>query len=390
MSSRGPEAGETTTPHLVLVGAGHAHVEVLRDFASNPPRPGRRTLVVDRLDSWYSGMVPGVLAGRYAPDEAVIQVGPLARAAGFEVLVDPGSGWSDAHTLTLKSGARVRYDLISINVGSTTATPGALARTDGTVRVVPVRPIARLLETLLTAPPQTAVTVLGGGAGGVELAFAVRARLGSSATVHLVEAGDRLMPARQARVSHALTREAERLRIEVHLGATAERIAGGALHLSTGRRLQTDTLIVATGAAAPGWLAGGPWPTDDDGFLLVEDTLQIAGHANAFAGGDCMALKSHPGAARAGVHAVRQGPVLAHNLSASLAVWPEEPSARRAETRALREYDRQADFLTLLNLGDGRALATKWGLSWTSRSMMWLKDWIDRRWLARYTAPALS
>ena len=47
---------------LVLVGVGHAHVQVLRSLAMKPLAAVRVTLVVDDPVAVYSGMVPGVVA----------------------------------------------------------------------------------------------------------------------------------------------------------------------------------------------------------------------------------------------------------------------------------------------------------------------------------------
>ncbi len=96
------------------------------------------------------------------------------------------------------------------------------------------------------------------------------------------------------------------------------------------------------------------------------------GHDEFFAVGDCAAWTAGPGLAKAGVYAVRQGPVLAHNLIA------------RIRGERLRAYRPQRDFLSLLNLGDGGAIGTKWGVSVEGRAVFALKDWIDRRFVRRF------
>ena len=98
----------------------------------------------------------------------------------------------------------------------------------------------------------------------------------------------------------------------------------------------------------------------------------MVGHDDLFAVGDCATLVDYPHTPKAGVYAVRQGPVLAHNLQAALA------------GEKLQEYSPQSDFLTLLNLGDGSALGAKKGLSFQGRWVMRLKDWIDRRFMQRF------
>jgi selenide,water dikinase len=126
------------------------------------------------------------------------------------------------------------------------------------------------------------------------------------------------------------------------------------------------------GAAALPIFHGSGLETDERGFVRIRPTLQCVGHDEIFAVGDCAAWAAGPGLPKAGVYAVRQGPVLAHNLIALV----------RGER--LRAYRPQRDFLSLLNLGDGGAIGTKWGVSVEGAALFALKDWIDRRFVRRF------
>ncbi len=77
MQPRGPIETD-----ILLLGAGHAHVEVLRRFAMRPERGVRLTLIGREPETPYSGMLPGVIRGDYGTRQAHIDLAPLAAATG--------------------------------------------------------------------------------------------------------------------------------------------------------------------------------------------------------------------------------------------------------------------------------------------------------------------
>lgn len=364
---------------VVLVGAGHAHLQVLEAWGGRPLGDVELTVVVDREKSIYSGMVPGLLGGDYTRDELTVPIGPLVRAAGGTLVVSPLiSVDPQGRRLFLADGRRVQYELASLNLGSTVAgrsVPGVAEY------AVPTRPLASLLDAMERVRVEGGggpVAVVGGGAAGVELAAALAAALGVSASgpgaprgVTLLEAGPRLLPQGAEAVSRRVRGELERRGVAVRTEAVVEAVEARSVRLADGSELPARLTVWATGAAPPEPLVASPLPTDDDGFVRVRPTLQVVGHPDLFAVGDCASVEGRD-LPRAGVHAVRQGPLLRDNLEA------------RLRGGRLRRYRRGADALALLNLGDGRALAVRWGVAVSGRWVMWLKDRIDRRWVDRF------
>jgi NADH dehydrogenase FAD-containing subunit len=146
-------------------------------------------------------------------------------------------------------------------------------------------------------------------------------------------------------------------------------VEAGAIRLADGATIEAETVVWAPGPAAHPFLRRSGLPVDEHGFVRVGPTLQAEGQPTLFAAGDCAARTDMP---KAGVYAVRAGPVLAANLRASLSGG------------ALRPFQPQRDFLSLLNLGDGTAIGCKRGLVVEGSWVFWLKDRIDRRFMARY------
>lgn len=362
--------------HLVLVGGGHSHVEVLREWARQSVPGVRLSVVTDGPRAVYSGMVPGFVAGQYRLDEIEIDVERLAGKAGAAWLDTRATGL-DAHArhLHVEGAPSLAYDTVSFDVGSTVSGldhPGVRQHS------LPTRPIgdfARRMDALIEGARGRAarrLVVAGAGAGGVELAFACRARFGRRASVLLLEKGTRVLPGYPGSAARRIEGNARAHGVEIRCGAAVAEAHADRLTLQSGEVVACDVLVWVAGSASLPLFDGSELERDERGFVKVRPTLQAVGHDEIFATGDCASLVTDPRLPKAGVYAVRQGPVLAHNLKAGVAGRP------------LRAYRPQRDFLSLLNLGDGRAVAVKWGFSAEGAWAWRLKDAIDRRFMRRY------
>ncbi len=390
MRSR-PSSNGRDLRELVLVGGGHAHVQVLRRLAMMPAPTVessgvRVTIVLDQPLATYSGMVPGVVAGQYAPHEAEIDLWPLARRAGARIVDAPAIGIDpDGRRVRVEGRPPIAYDAVSFDVGSTVAgldVPGVREH------AIPTRPIGHFVERITAAmanhPSGTThdtgprVLVVGAGAGGVEVAFTVRHR--TRGRVTLLDATDTLLPGWAPGLGARVRAAAAARGIRIVSGARVTRVEAGVAHLDSGDPLPFDLLVWVTGAAAHPWMRDLGLPTDPRGFLRVGPTLQVVDHPDIFGAGDCVSLDGHA-LPKAGVYAVRQGPVLADNLLAYV---------RRGGERggALRPYVPQRGFLTLLNLGDGVAIGAKGPITFSGAWAFRWKDHIDRAFVARFQSIA--
>ncbi len=361
---------------LVLVGGGHTHIQVLRRWIMAPVAGVRLTLVVDRPEAVYSGMVPGFVAGDYAADELAIDVVPLARRARARVVLARAvSVDAAAHRIELEGRPSLAYDVASLDVGATVRgldLPGVRAHALATRPIV--RLVAELDARIAALPERPRIAIVGGGAAGVELAFTLEAKLraaGRAPAVRLVCQSAALLEGYGHRMRRLARDELEARGIRVHTDVRIDAVRANGIDLA-GEPIAADLVVWATGAAPLPFPCGQGLPLDADGFVHVERTLEVVGCRGLFAAGDCASLPFAPWVRKAGVYAVREGPTLDANLRA------------RLRGGNLRAYRPQRDFLTLLNLGGGEAIAAKWGLAFRGRRAFRLKDWIDRRFVDRF------
>lgn len=379
---------------LLLVGAGHAHALVLREFAHSPPPEVALTVVSPTALAPYSGMVPGWLAGTYRFEDICIDFRTLAAAAGAEFVQEAVVGLgAGQRQVRLASGACLSYDLLSLDIGSSLSPPLACSQ------VMPLRPISRLRENWeawLTkwqaAPAGQAgrVVTVGAGAAGVEVMLAVLARLRAlrpdrPIAAHLVSRSPRPLPGFAPAAVRAAERALDRAGVLIHPGTDWQ---GSSVAAECG---PDDLLLWATGAQAHDWLreaavrhaAGdqtvlGGLGLDADGFIPVDTMLQSVTHPTIFATGDCAHWIEGGNLPKAGVFAVRMGPVLARNLRAAL-----------GQGRAAA-YRPQRHFLALLATADGRAIASRGHLGAEGAWVWHWKHHIDRGFVSRFDMPVGS
>ncbi len=385
--------GEAVVKELVLVGGGHSHVAVLKRFGMHPLPGLRLTLVTRELHTPYSGMLPGYVAGHYDYDDCHIDLRRLARFAGARLYHSP----VDAIDLSDKQvfcrhRPPVRFDLLSLNIGSRPQTfdiPGAPEH------ALAVKPIDRfltgweqLIRRVLNSTGPFRLAVVGGGAGGVELALATQHRLrkeltraGRSAETlqHcLVTETPEILPGHASRTRVAFQRVLASRDIPILTHHRVSKIESGLVHCEGGQTVKADAVLWVTQAAAPPWLAQAGLATDSRGFVRVDDALRSISHQEVFAAGDIAAVQNHH-RPKAGVFAVRQGPPLASNLR------------RAALGKAPRPFRPQKDFLSLISTGDRYAVASRGGWSVQGTWVWHWKDWIDRRFMSKYNdLPAMK
>ncbi len=371
--------------HLVLLGGGHAHVHVLKNFAAHPPADTMVTLITPYLRQVYSGMLPGWIAGHYALDDCMIQLPSLAETAGVKLLQTACQEIDFVHNAVVcTSGERVKFDWLSIDTGSvaktftdTSATPAETDTGDGH-EVISIRPIEQFIsaitdlkqavKTRYQSGDTTGIAVIGAGAGGVEVALALQhAMHDQNIKISLISADNTLPGPVAPRIKRALSRAG----ITLHLGSIARNANQHGVVLAGGDTVSAKFVIAALGAAAATWPRAAGLMCDAGGAILTNDFLQSISHPQVFAVGDCATMQNHT-RPKSGVYAVRAGPPLADNLCRVMA------------GEVLSPYQPQPTSLYLISTGRKYAIGTWGALSWEGQWVWRWKDYIDRAFINKY------
>ena len=371
---------------LLLLGGGHAHVKVLSDLAAQ------------RLDGWdvhlvspcwrqiYSGMLPGWIAGHYPIESCAIALDALAANADarFHQTAAVGLHLADSQVVCA-DGTQLSFDRLSIDTGPLPATaelPGSAEH------ALPIRPIETfvaswpgLVDRMLSGQSGRSafdLAILGAGAAGVELAFAVQHRVQTEGwprvRITLVGSGAQPLEGAPGLARRQVARILAQRGIAWLGGRHSVGVAVGRIEFEQGSPLGFDACLVVTGAAAPAWPRAAGLATDERGFIRVTRTLQSVSHPQVFAAGDVAAYDDpRP---KSGVYAVKAGPVLVENIRAA------------CEGRPLRSWTPQRRALYLISTGNRHALAI-WGHWSVGGDWVWTwKDRIDRAFVNRFGTAA--
>lgn len=366
--------------HVVLIGAGHAHLYIAKHAKEFVDR-GIQITLVDPDVFWYSGLATGMLGGMYNPELDQVDPKLLIERNGGHFICDSAVGLdTTARTVYLASGKNLSYDALSFNVGSEVIVDQVAGIEEHAWSVKPVKNLWQLQQHLQrqfqvdNGKMPRHILVIGGGPTGCEISANIAAlawRYHSSIKLTLAARSKRLLKRQPVGASCRIAQVLYQRGIKLELSCTVSRIEKGVAMTEDGRSLEYDDLVIATGLRPPQWMRSLGLSMDNHGGLLVSAVLQLNYDERVFGAGDCISMEGR-NLPKLGVFGVRQAPILLHNL---LAIITGEK---------LKAYRPQKRYLIILNMGYGDGMVL-WGpFYWYGRLSMWLKDRIDRRFLVQY------
>ena len=359
---------------LLLVGAGHSNVQVLRAFGMSPDPDIRVTVVAREAHSPYSGMLPGFVYGIYSWDDIHVDLAKLCTFANARLIIDEVIGIDPSQNVAkFRARPPLRYDCLIVNTGGE---PGIKFRNHDNVTAV--KPIGRFTTDWAHIVEQgesgksCKLVIVGGGPGSVEVALAIRERFGSVFDITIVTADSELMLQHNKRVRTKITRILRQQAIKFEVNFPVSTVTEQEVVSEHDESIACDHVLWVTGVEAPKWIRESGFDVDTGGFLKVDRTLSSTSHRNVFAGGDmvCLIGQERP---KSGVFAVREGPILAKNGRAFL------------KGRRLSKYHAQKQALAILRLPDNDALASRGPWCMRSKVISRWKHRIDVKFMNRFS-----
>ncbi len=368
---------------ILLIGGGHAHIQVLHQLSKLSSSLGREkfqvTLISDVKLAPYSGMIPSFLAGDYRAEELQFDLEAICRRLGFDFLNQAVTGiYADQNTVVCSDAQTLPYDICSINIG---IRPQMIpAPSQDSQDIFYLKPISRLIEKWQSlsvqfsrADQELNLIVIGGGAAAFEIAIACRRHFKNLKTrIQMITGTRPLLSEQNLRVQKLAYESLDHHSIACIEGQRVKSINEKNLILDDETEIARQIVFVGVSAQAPELFRKSNLRINDNGFVQVNQFLQVLGQSNLFAAGDCCEFTPLP-LAKAGVFAVREGPILFENIKAKI-----------LNQTQLKKYIPQKQWLSILVSGEREAILCYRNFAIRGRIAWLLKDYIDRRFMRRF------
>jgi NADH dehydrogenase FAD-containing subunit len=326
---------------------------------------------------YYSGMGPGMLGKTYTPEEIRFATKHVVEKQGGVFILDRVNRVNpESKTVYLESEETISYDVLSCNVGS--YVPSNIV--SGTDRdIFPVKPIEKLINVQerildLTSQQKIAIGIIGGGPSAAETAGNIW-RLGKYYCKNMpditIYSGEKFMARFSENVRKRIFQSLTKRGIEILEQGFVREIKTGLITMKSGQKYHKDLILLAHGIKPYPIFQKSGLPTGPNGELLVNKYLQCTTHTEIFGGGDCVYCADRP-LDKVGVYAVRENPVLYHNLMASL------------DETDLQTFEPGGEYLLIFNMGDGTGILRKKRMVMGGRIAFIIKNCIDRRFMRKF------
>jgi len=361
------------TNDLVLIGGGHSHLSVLMKLSKRPINGNRITLITNEIDTPYSGMIPGYIEGIYSWRDSHIDLYRLCLKLNVRFIhaeVERVSAYEKE--IYFKDRPKIKFDVLSINTGIQSNN----REIKGAAKYcLPVKPISKLTNNFLNKITNfKSIAFIGGGAGSVELALAIKKRflnINQDIKITIITGKRGLLSTFPQKTKLTSLKTLEKFKIDIIEYKRVLEVKPKQIILSDKSMLKIDKAILSTNSMTPKWLAKSDILLTKDNYILVNKSFQT-NYKYVFASGDVIDFNNQ-NLKKAGVFAVRSGKPLAINIKQFIL------------GKKLVEYKFNKNYLALIGTSKRSAIATKYNLTFNSRFFFYLKKYIDQNFIKKFS-----
>ena len=337
---RKPGAESAAGPRVLVVGGGFGGLSAMAALA----RSGARVTLVDRnAYSTFQPLLYQVATAGLTPSDVAHPLRSVTRRKGARfrrgVLAD--LDLADRH-ITLADGGRLGYDYLILATGVAASFFGITGAAEHCLSLYTRTDAVALRDHLsgwlerLSIPGQAsglAITIIGGGATGVELAgtLADLRNIGLAAAfpdvdpgrmqIRLIEQAPALIMPFLPGLRRYAYRQLRARGVEVRLGTGISAVSADAVHLTGGTDLPSDITVWAAGVSAPESVTGLGLPQGRGGRVITDPDLRVRGQDRVFAVGDIALIGSQP-LAQLAQPAIQEGRHAAAQIRRLMAAQP--------------------------------------------------------------------
>ena len=357
---------------LVLIGGGHSHIILMMELSKKPIQGNRITLISNEIDTPYSGMIPGFIEGIYNWRETHIDLYKLCFKLNIRFIHSEVLEISAINKeIILKQRPKIKFDVLSINTGiksNNKTIKGALKY------CVPVKPISKLSNNFLTEiKKNNNIAFIGGGPASVELALGLQKRFKnkkSNFKISIITGKNGLLSSFPPKTRKVAKQTLQNTQINVIEKVEVIEVKKDKLLLSNKTKLKIDKSILSTNAMPPEWIKKSDIILNPDNFIIVNDKFQT-NYNYIFAAGDVVDFNNQ-NLSKSGVYAVRSGKPLSKSIRGFIQKKTPVP------------YKFNKNYLSIIGLSNGLAIATKYNFTFTSRFCFLLKKIIDQQFVKKF------
>jgi NADH dehydrogenase len=334
----------TDKARVVIIGAGFAGLSAV----SGLRKAGAKVTVIDKnLYSTFQPLLYQVATGGLNPGDTSYPVGGITTRRGARYIRGQLTGIDQgARVVRLEGGREVGYDYLILATGMSANYFGIEGAEENTFGLYTRADAIVLRDHImngfewLSADPdrrrEFAVTMVGGGATGVELAGTL-GELRSTVLratfpdvdpermqIRLVEMAPQLLMPFNPKLREYTRRQLVKRGVDIRLNTEIRTVTPDSVLLADGTTLRSDLTVWTAGVAAHKLVADWGLPQGKNGRLLVQPDLRVEGSDRIFAAGD-MALDQKNPSPQLAQPAIQEGKHAAAQIARLLQGQPTEP-----------------------------------------------------------------